>query len=97
MSKKIESFQNDKLYLVYDSKSESWGRLLQYDCRANALRSLGEAVNDKSDNNNQIAKYPSDFTFFEIGEYDKWSGEIINYDAKINLGLATEYLKSTNQ
>ena len=57
-----------KIYVVYDSKSESYGMPLFYDCRANALRSLQEAVNESGNDKNQIAKYPSDFTFFEIGD-----------------------------
>ncbi|QXP08426.1 MAG: nonstructural protein [Arizlama microvirus] len=87
---------NVKIYNVYDSKAEAWGQPLFYDCRANALRSLGECVNATSDQQNQIAKYPSDFTFFEVGEYDKWTGLITVYETKINLGLAIEYKKAEN-
>lgn len=82
-----------KIFNVYDSKSESWGTPLFFDCRANALRSLGEAVNKISDDN-QIAKYPADFTFFEIGEYDRQSGQLSVYETKVNLGLAIEYKKT---
>ena len=63
-----------------------------YDCRANALRSLGEAVNKPSDDN-QLAKYPGDFSFFEVGEYNRESGIITPYETKVNLGLAIEYQK----
>lgn len=82
-----------KMYNVYDSKSEAWGMPLFYDCRANALRSLAEAVNKISDDN-QIAKYPGDFTFFETGEYDRQTGVLTPYETKINLGLAIEYKKT---
>lgn len=85
---------NEKIYNVYDAKAESWGKPLFYDCRANALRALGECVNDTTIDKNQIAKYPADFTFFEVGEYDKWAGKIIVYEKKINLGLAIEYKKA---
>lgn len=83
-----------KIFNVYDSKSEAWGMPLFYDCRANALRSLSECVNATNDEKNQIAKYPSDFTMFEIGEYDQSNGEITMYQSKVNLGLAIEYKKS---
>lgn len=83
----------NKIYNVYDSKAETWGMPLFFDCRANALRSFGEAVNNISDDN-QISKYASDFTFFEIGEYDREIGVITMYESKINLGLAIEYKKS---
>lgn len=82
-----------KIFNVYDSKSEAWGTPLFFDCRANALRSLSEAVNKLTDDN-QIAKYPADFTFFEIGEYDRDSGLISVYETKVNLGLAIEYKKA---
>jgi len=82
-----------KIYNVYDSKAETWGMPLFYDCRANAIRSLGEAVN-KNTEDNQIAKYPADFTFFEIGEYDRETGSITSYETKVNLGLAIEYKKA---
>ena len=82
-----------KIFNVYDSKAEAWGSPLFFDCRANALRSLGEAVNKISDDN-QISKYPSDFTFFEVGEYDRQTGLIQIYETKINLGLAIEYKKT---
>jgi len=82
-----------KIYNVYDSKADTWGMPLFFDCRANALRSLGEAVNKIADDN-QLSKYPADFTFFEIGEYDRESGLISAYEVKINLGLAIEYKKS---
>ncbi|WNK14901.1 MAG: nonstructural protein [Microvirus sp.] len=84
----------EKIYTVYDSKSESWGQPLFFDCRANALRSLAECVNATEDQKNSIAKYPSDFTFFEIGEYSKWTGIITMYEIKTNLGLAIEYKKA---
>nr|WAE43789.1 MAG: nonstructural protein [Microviridae sp.] len=84
---------NQKIYNVYDSKAESWGMPLFYDCRANALRSLQECVN-ANDEKNQISKYPADFTFFEIGSYNQQTGSFELYETKINLGLAIEYKKS---
>jgi hypothetical protein len=83
-----------KIYNVYDSKSEAWGMPLFYDCRANALRSLSEAVNKNDDN--QISKYPTDFSFFEIGEYSRETGNITMYETKIALGLAIEYKKTAD-
>jgi len=83
-----------KIYNVYDSKSEAWGMPLFYDCRANALRSLTECVNATSDEKNQIAKYPADFTMFEIGEYNQENGVITMYETKVNLGIAIEYKKA---
>lgn len=81
-----------KIYNVFDSKAEAWGMPLFYDCLGNAIRSLSEAVNKNDDN--QISKYPGDFTFFEIGEYERETGIITPYETKINLGLALEYKKA---
>jgi len=83
-----------KVYCVYDSKSEGYGTPLFYDCRANAIRSLQEAVNESGNERNQLSKYPADFTFFEIGEYDRSSGIVTMYESKVNLGLAIEYKKT---
>lgn len=66
---------------------------LFYDCRGNALRSLQECVNSV-DEKSQIAKYPADFSFFEIGEYNQETGVITMYEAPKNLGLAIEYKKA---
>lgn len=81
-----------KIFAVYDSKTEAWGMPLFFDCRANAIRSMENAVNDPR-SENQICQYPADFTLFEIGEYDRATGMFVQYDVKVNLGLAIEYKK----
>lgn len=83
-----------KIYLVYDSKAECYGNPMFFENRANALRSWQEAANDKRDERNQIARYPGDFTFFEIGEFDKLSGVFSLYESKVSLGLALEYIQN---
>lgn len=79
-----------KVYCVYDSKGENFGQPFFFDCRANALRSFQEAA---ADGQSQICKFPADFTLFEIGEWDRLSGEFSIYQSKVNLGLAVEYQK----
>lgn len=79
-----------KIYSVYDVKGEMWGMPLFYDCRANALRSFTKAVNQK-EGDNQIAEFPGDFSFFEIGEYDRQDGICVMYESKVNLGLGIEF------
>lgn len=80
-----------KVYLVYDAKSESYGTPMFFDCRANALRALQEAVNETGNRENQLAKYPADFTFFEVGEYDRTTGMFEVFESKVNLGSLIEY------
>lgn len=82
-----------KIFVVFDGKTKSWGLPFLKDFTANALREWSEIASDISDKQNQIAKYPSDFSLFEIGEYNRDTGEISMYESKFNLGLASEHLK----
>lgn len=82
-----------KLFVVFDGKTKSWGLPFFKDFTANALREWSEIASDISDKQNQIAKYPSDFSLFEIGEYNRDTGEISMYESKYNLGLASEHIK----
>ena len=79
-----------KVYMWYDSKTESWGIPMYQPTRGDASRLFTRLVTDQREGNN-IALYPSDFTFFECGEYDPHTGDHFLYQAKINLGLAVEY------
>lgn len=80
-----------KVYCVYDSKGENFGKPAFYDNRAEALRSWQEAIADAQC---PYSKYPNDFTLFEIGEWDRMAGEFSLYEAKLSLGLAVEYKNS---
>ena len=79
-----------KCYVWFDSKTESWGVPMYQPTRGDAARLFTRLVTDRREGNN-IAEYPSDFTFFECGEYDLQTGEHNLYQAKVNLGLAIEY------
>lgn len=83
-----------KLFVVYDSKAESYGVPFFRDFTANALREWAEVASNKSDKQNQIAKFPADFTLFEIGAFEQSSGTLEIYETKYNLGLASEHVKS---
>lgn len=82
-----------KIFVVFDGKTKSWGLPFLKDFTANALREWSEIASDISDKQNQIAKYPSDFSLFEIGEYNRDTGEVSMYESKYNLGLASEHIK----
>ncbi|QXP08462.1 MAG: nonstructural protein [Arizlama microvirus] len=82
-----------KIFVVFDGKTKSWGLPFLKDFTANALREWSEIASDLSDKQNQIAKYPSDFSLFEIGEYNRDTGEVSMYESKFNLGLASEHVK----
>lgn len=62
-----------KIYTVHDAKAAFYGQ--PFFCRTNAeaIRSFSQVVNDST---HQIGQNHSDFTLFEIGEYDDQTGVI---------------------
>lgn len=86
---------NKKLFVVYDSKKEAYGTPFFADFTADALREWSEVASNKSDMQNQIAKYPADFTLFEIGTFNILTGELIVHETKHNHGLAVEHIKES--
>lgn len=77
-----------KIFSVYDSKVEAYTIPQFFDSTGRALRAL---MNELDQPQSAMAKYPADFTLFEIGEYDDKKCEIKMYEAKINLGCALEF------
>lgn len=71
-----------KLYVVYDSKSETYTNPTVNPARGQAIRSFSDAVNGGQ---GVIADHPADFTLFEIGEYDNQTGTVVIYDAKVTV------------
>jgi len=80
----------NKMYTVYDSKAEAFLVPFFMRTKGEALRAWQQAVNDEQ---TQFSKYPSDFTLFEIGEYDDSTGTVVMHEAKISLGSALEFKK----
>jgi len=82
-----------KIFTTYDSKAEAYLQPFFMGTRGEAIRGWQTVVNDPK---TQFNKYPSDFTLFEIGEYDETTGEITAHTAKVSLGVALEFLKQEN-
>jgi len=80
------------LFTVYDSKVESYQKPFVAEHKGHAIRDLERVVND---NTTTIGQYPSDFTLFEIGSFDSSTGEIKMHEAKISLGVASQYVNKT--
>lgn len=80
-----------KLFVVHDSKTDSYGIPFFRDFTANALREWAEVASNTEDKQNQIAKYPGDFSLFEVGEFDQSTGVLSLYEVKFNHGLASEH------
>jgi len=81
-----------KIFTVYDSKAEAYLQPFFMPNRGQAIRAFQDTVNDPK---TQFHKHPSDFSLFEIGTYDDLSGAITMHDAKVNLGTAVEFLKTS--
>ena len=77
-----------KVYSVYDSKTEAWMEPFTQLNRGSAMRLIEDMCNDSK---TIFCKYPGDFTFFEIGEWDSVKGEVRMYPTKVSLGLAVEF------
>ena len=62
-----------KIYVIYDCKSETYTNPTINPARGQAIRSFGDAVNGQD---SVLASHPEDFTLYEIGSYDATTGEI---------------------
>lgn len=68
-----------KLYVIYDSKSETYSAPTANPARGQAIRAFSDGVNGGQ---GVLADHPGDFTMFEIGTFDPQTGEINLYEAK---------------
>ncbi len=83
-----------KIFSVYDSASEVFGRPVFAKTRGEFLRDFIQAVGDPS---TQLHAYPGDFTAFELGEYCDSTGTLTSHPTPISLGLALEYVSRATQ
>lgn len=74
-----------KVFCIYDSKAEAHAAPFTGPATKWGLRQFEDLSHDPK---SQVAKYPADFTLFEIGTFDEDTGLIESYAAKINLGDA---------
>lgn len=77
------------LYTVYDSKAEAYLPMFASQTAGTAIRAFTEAVNDPS---HVFGRHAGDYTLFEIGTWNETTAEIIMHNAKLNLGMAINYL-----
>lgn len=83
-----------KVYTIYDSKAEAYLAPLLQKTRGEAIRTFSDLVNNPE---TMFAKHPSDFTLFEIGEWDELKGEVNMCHVKQSLGTAIEFIKEDSQ
>lgn len=77
-----------KMFTVHDVKAEAYLQPFFLHTKGQAIRSITEAVSNPE---HQFAKYPADFTLFELGEYDDSNGQITSHAAPISLGNLLEF------
>ncbi len=77
------------VYSVFDSKVGAFLLPFFSRNRAVALRSFTTAVQDGS---SDFHRYAGDYTLFEIGEWEPEKGVYTPLEAKLNLGLASQFL-----
>jgi len=83
---------NKKVYATYDSKAEAYLQPFFMRARGEAIRGWTTVCNDPK---TQFFTNPEDFTLFELGEYDEFTGTLIPHPAKISLGCAIEFKKAS--
>jgi hypothetical protein len=76
------------LFTVYDSKAETYNKVLTFKTIGEAIRSFTEVANDID---TPFGKYPEDFTLFQIGEFDPHSGEIAPLLPQKTIGKAIDF------
>lgn len=78
-----------KLFTIRDSKANCFdNRILVQRTTAEGLRTFQTLAQDDS---NSVGKFPEDFSFFELGEYDERTGRFNIYASPNNLGLAAQF------
>ena len=84
-----------KLFTVYDAKSETYSAPSANPSRGQAARSFGDAVNTPHsvERPNVLNQHPEDFTLFEIGEFDLRTGVITLYDACFAVGNGLDFVE----
>lgn len=81
-----------KLFCTYDSKTEAWLAPAAARHKGEILRHLEDACNNPE---HPYCKYPLDYAFFEVGEFDDSNGQITTHETKIPLAQAIELKKVT--
>lgn len=77
-----------KVCSVFDSKSKLYSQPAFFKTNGEAIRAFMEACKDSK---TTVGKYPEDFTFFLLGEFDEETGEINYFDAQESLARGIDF------
>lgn len=76
------------IFTVYDSKAECYLAPFTFKTVGEAVRSFSDTANDP---NSMLFKHSSDFTLFQIGEFDDTTGMVEGLTRHIALGKAIDF------
>lgn len=76
-----------KLFSVRDVKADSFGAPMSMATRGLAKRSFGDACMSKD---SELNRYPSDYSLYELAEYEPNSGTIIPHPTPVYIQSAAE-------
>lgn len=79
-----------KICTFRDSKAAAFGPLMCFNTLGLAARAFEQAVQDPQ---TLISRHPSDFSMWELGEFDNVEGTFKIHNVPINLGGADQYVK----
>lgn len=77
-----------KIFSVFDSKAAAFITPFFCPTSAVALRNFTAAANEEG---HAFHIHSSDFSLFELGEFDDGTGSVKNLQAPVSLGLAINY------
>lgn len=80
-----------KVFSVYDSKAEAYLAPMFFQARGVAIRMFGAA---SADEKHDFHRFASDYTLFELGDFDERSGLFTLHSAPLALGNALELRSS---
>jgi hypothetical protein len=89
----LEFLMINKIYSIYDCKVEAYLQPFFLKSKGEAIRGFTELSNDDKTN---IAKYPEDFTLFELGSYDDANAKFTLHSTPISIGKAIEFKRLSN-
>lgn len=79
-----------KVFSVYDTKAMCYGVPFFMGSVGAAVRAFGDLASDKQ---SSVAKHPSDYILYQIGEFEDSKGGLVAVAPVRNLGFASDFLQ----
>lgn len=77
------------VFSVYDLKALNYGVPFFMSSVGGAIRAFADLAVDAQ---SAVAKHPSDYVLFKIGEYDDSSGVMLSLDKHVHLGMGSDFI-----